>query len=108
MRRFTPLAIALVAPFSLFAKKKNVSSGLEAIAVITPKENITKIVDSKKSLHLLHGQKVKKLDDNTDNNVVFIGSSRILYDIQLDIWKEKHCCKITNVAMGSCFCKAMS
>lgn len=31
----------------------------------------------------------EKLDDNTDNNVVFIGSSRILYDIQLDIWKEK-------------------
>ncbi len=31
----------------------------------------------------------EKLDDNKDNTVVFIGSSRILYDIQLDIWKEE-------------------
>lgn len=31
----------------------------------------------------------KKLDNFNDNTVAFIGSSRILYDIQLDIWKEE-------------------
>jgi hypothetical protein len=31
----------------------------------------------------------EKLETNTDNSVVFIGSSRILYDIQLDIWREQ-------------------
>jgi hypothetical protein len=31
----------------------------------------------------------EKLDNSNDNTVVFIGSSRILYDIQLDIWKEE-------------------
>jgi len=31
----------------------------------------------------------EKLDDIKDNTIVFIGSSRILYDIQLDIWKEE-------------------
>jgi hypothetical protein len=30
-----------------------------------------------------------KLENIKDNTVVFIGSSRILYDIQLDIWKEE-------------------
>jgi hypothetical protein len=30
-----------------------------------------------------------KLEDIKENTVVFIGSSRILYDIQLDIWKKE-------------------
>ncbi len=29
-----------------------------------------------------------RLENPKENNVVFIGSSRILYDIQLDVWKE--------------------
>ncbi len=29
-----------------------------------------------------------KLDEDHSNTVVFIGSSRILYDIQLDLWQE--------------------
>jgi hypothetical protein len=43
-------------------------------------------IDDNKNLWANQREKLENFDDNT---VVFIGSSRILYDIQLDIWKEE-------------------
>jgi hypothetical protein len=37
----------------------------------------------------LWGNQRAKLEDFKENTVVIIGSSRILYDLQLDIWKEE-------------------
>ena len=63
---------------------------LSIIAVVTWEcywryQGLKPNIDDNKNLWANQRAKLENFDSNT---VVFIGSSRILYDIQLDIWKE--------------------